>query len=281
MSSRQKQALDAINLSLKSGALKSSAARNDKAKVRAELDRVWGLSADQSAMLDKVFGPKVTKTLKASAQNAGTPILRADDFVVGYSMGPGKPMSKRTLTQAMGDWQEAFYFGKDTRNFLTRVQKALHEEQPVIITWFVDFNALENGQGPMRGSFNIDTLNRLGPGQQGGHMTVLEDYQAKLSDGTLLKAGQTLDPSNPAQEKLLERALDKDTEVQFLRIKNSWGGARPDRAFAPGMPGYHDLYLNYLTASIKHCEEKDGHTDTTNCATGAPPLENVVLPPGY
>ncbi len=282
MSSRQATALDALNASLKSGALKDSAARRDKKKVRQEMDRAWGLSAEQSAMLDRVFGSTVTRTFASSASNAGTSILRAQDFDVSYSPGPGQPLVRRKLTQAMNEWRQVYYSGFDRRGFLLRVQKALHAEQPVVITWFVDFNAMENGQNERRGSFNMTTLNQYGPGRQGGHMTVLEDYQAKLSDGTVLKAGVTLDPNKPADKRLLDRALDPSTDVQFLRVKNSWGAARPDRAFAPGMPGYHDLYLDYLNGPVKRCTTNAaGETDTTNCPYDQTPLQNVVLPPGY
>ncbi len=282
MSSRQKSALEALNTSLKSGALKDSAARRDKKKVRQEMDRAWGLSAEQSRMLDRVFGASVTRTFTSSANNAGTSIVRAQDFEVSYSPGPGRPLERRTLTQAMSEWRQVYYSRSDQRSFLLRVQKALHAAQPVVITWFVDFNAMENRQNERRGSFNMTTLNELGPGSQGGHMTVLEDYQAQLSDGTLLKAGETLDPSNPEHEELLERALEASTEIQFLRVKNSWGSARPDRAFAPGMPGYHDLYLDYLNGPVKRCTtDAEGETDTTNCPYDHTPLQNVVLPPGY
>ena len=282
MSTKQKQALDAMNESLKNGALKDSASRRDKRKVRAEMDRAWGLSAEQSAMLDRVFGESVTKTFTSSARNTGTPIVRAQDFDVSYATGPGQPLARRKLTQAMTDWRQVYYSRSDRRGFLLRVQKALHEAQPIVITWFVDFNAMENGQNERRGSFNMTTLGELGPGRQGGHMTVLEDYQAKLSDGTLLEAGETLDPSNPDDKRLLDRALDPSTEIQFLRVKNSWGSARPDRAFAPGMPGYHDLYLDYLDGPVKRCTTTaDGETDTSNCPYDHTPLQNVVLPPGF
>ena len=132
-----------------------------------------------------------------------------------------------------------------------------------------------------KGSFSLTTLKELGPGRQGGHMTVLEDYQAKLSDGRLLEAGKTLDPKKPADAALLKSALGAGTDVQFLRVKNSWGGARPDRAFAPGMPGYHDLYLDYLNGPVKRCTERNGSTDTTDCMFDHTPLQNVVLPPGF
>ncbi|MDF2693356.1 MAG: hypothetical protein K0S65_1739 [Labilithrix sp.] len=282
MSNRQKLALDTMNTSLKSGVLKDAAARRDKKKVRQEMDRAWGLTAAQSAMLDRVFGASVTKTLASSANATGTKILRAQDFDVSYATGPGLPLARRKLSQAMTDWRQVYYSSSDRRGFLLRVQKALHAAQPVIITWFVDFNAMENGQNERRGSFNMTTLNELGPGSQGGHMTVLEDYQAKLSDGTILKAGVTLDPTRTNDKRLLERALDTRTEIQFLRVKNSWGSARPDRAFASGMPGYHDLYLDYLNGPVKRCTtDADGETDTSNCPYDHTPLQNVVLPPGF
>jgi hypothetical protein len=112
-------------------------------------------------------------------------------------------------------------------------------------------------------------------------MTVLQDYEARLQDGSILPAGVTLDPSKPADQSLLDRALLASTQIDFLRVKNSWGSARPDRAFAPGMPGYHDLHLDYLDGPVKKCVERDGETDTNNCPTTTTPLQNVVLPPGY
>jgi len=52
--------------------------------------------------------------------------------------------------------------------------------------------------------------------------------------------------TKPEDKTLLDAALLPSTTVEFFRVKNSWGSARPDRAFAPGMPGYHDLHLDYL-----------------------------------
>lgn len=284
MSSRQSSALAAINESLKNGALKDPAARRDRGLLRRELDRAWNLTPAVTSLLDQVFGAAVTRTFSstsAPADASGTPIQRAQDFKVAYSSGPGQPVAERRLTQAMSDWRQVYYGSSDRRGFLLRVQKALHDAQPVIITWFVDFNAMENRDNERRGSFSMETLEEFGPGRQGGHMTVLEDYQAKLSDGTLLKAGETLDPNVPAQKQLLDAALSPSTEIQFLRVKNSWGAARPDRAFAPGMPGYHDLYIDYLNGPVKKCVERDGNTDPTNCPSTTTPLQNVVLPPGY
>lgn len=280
MSARQAQALEKLNLSLASGVLSTQAARRDKTTVRREMDAAWGLSPDVSAMLDRVFGEAVTRTFASPttpADATGSSIVRAADFAVAYPAGAGRPADRKTLSQAMTEWRQLYYGSTDRRAFLLRVQKALHDAQPVVITWFVDFNAMENRDTPLKGSFNLRTLAEFGPGRQGGHMTVLEDYQARLPDGTILAAGETLAPNDPR----LAQALDPRTEVQLLRVKNSWGAARPDRAFAPGMPGYHDLHLEYLNGPVKRCVERDGDTDTSNCPFDHTPLQNVVLPPGY
>jgi hypothetical protein len=284
MSTRQATALAIVNESLANGALKSPAARRDRALVRKELDRAWALGADVSATLDRVFGADVSRTftsVSSPADPAGSDIQRAADFAVAYPTAPGTPALQRRLGQAMTDWRQVYYAGIDRRTFQQRVQSALHDAQPVIITWFVDFNALEERDNGRRGSFSLLTLNELGPGRQGGHMTVLEDYQAKLADGRVLEAGKTLDPTKPDDKTLLDSALLPSTQVQFFRVKNSWGAARPDRPFAPGMPGYHDLQLDYLDGPVKKCVERNGSTDTTSCPTTTNPLQNVVLPPGY
>lgn len=283
MSQRQADALAAIDRALSSGALRDPAARRDRRLVRRELDRAWRLSSGVKRMLDDVFGADVSRDFESTASSAGSKIVAAKDFEVAYTTGPGQPLAQKTLLDATREWREArFYSGWNEREYFLRVQKAMHDAQPVLISWFVDFNALENRPGPLRGSFNMTTLNENGPGHQGGHMTVLEDYEAKLADGTVLKAGVTLDPSNPEDARKLAAALEPDTEISFLRIKNSWGGARPDRAFVEGMPGYHDLYTDYLIGPVRGCATRpDGETDTTNCYRSITPLQDVVLPPGY
>lgn len=283
-SARQAQALAAVDASLRDGALSTAAARRDRRLVRRELDRAFGLSAEVVAMLDRVFGEDVSRTFSsaAPADPGGTPIARAADFSVAYTTGPHMPLAPRTLSNAMSEWRPAYYPTSGRRAWLARVQRALHDAQPVVVTWFVDFNAMETRDVPLKGSFNMTTLRELGPGRQGGHMTVLEDYQAKLPDGTVLEAGVTRDPQNPEDAMKLERALDPASEIAFFRVKNAWGAARPDRAVAPGMPGHHDLYVDYLDGPVKRCVTgADGETDTTNCPFDHTPLQNVVLPPGY
>jgi len=278
MSSRQSSALSAINASLKSGVLSDPAKRRDKKTIRAEMDKAWGLTPEVSAALTSTFGESGTRTFasRTQARNEGTAIIRAQDFSVAYASGPGRPVANRKLSDAAREWSQRSYYRGD-REFLVRIQKALHAAQPVIVSWFVDFNAMENREGPLKGSFNMTTLGELGPGRQGGHMTVFEDYQAKLADGTVLEAGVTLEANDPR----LAKALEPSTQIQFFRVKNSWGAARPDRAFAPGMPGYHDLHMTYLDGPVKKCAEKNGQTDTTNCPSEQTPLKYVILPPGF
>ena len=284
MAARQAAAVAVVNASLASGALSVPGARSNKALVRKELDRAWALGADVSAMLDRVFGADVSRTfasLTSPADPTGTDVQRAADFAVAYTTAPGTPVLQRHLDQAMRDWRQVYYAGVDHRAFQIRVQQALRDAQPVLITWFVDFNALENRDNGRLGSFNMPTLSELGSGLQGGHMTLVDSYQAKLADGRVLQAGQPLDPANPEDKALLDTALLPSTEVELFRVKNTWGSAHPQRAFAPGMPDFNDLRFDYLDGPVKKCVERNGTTDPTSCPTTTTPLQNVVLPPGY
>ena len=284
LAARQAAALSIINDSLNGGALGTLAARHDQALVRRELDRAWALTPTVTTMLDRVFGADGSRTflpMDAPADPTGTAIQRAEEFDVAYSVSPGALPVHRKLAQAVVDWQSVYYAPSDHRAFQLRVQRALADSQPVIITWFVDFNALEARSGSLLGSFNLATLDQLGPGIQGGHSTVLQTYQAKLEDGRILQAGNQLDPTNNADKTLLDSALAPSTQLEFFRVQNMWGSAHPARAFAPGMPDYHDLYLDYLDGPVKECVVRDGVTDTTSCPTMTTPLQNVVLPPGY
>ena len=112
-------------------------------------------------------------------------------------------------------------------------------------------------------------------------MTVLEDYDAVTEQYGELKAGVTLDPSNPDDQAKLEAALLPSTVIKFFRIKNSWGAFRDDRSSAPGFPGYHDLYMDYMNGPITWCPDVEGAKTPENCKGQARPFRAVVLPPGY
>ncbi len=214
-------ALAALNASMTTGVLKTAAARRDRTLVRRELDRAWALTPATSAALDQAFGADVTRTFSSveSPVEAGGAFLRGQDLRVAYTAGPGRAAEPKPLSQAMTEWRQVFYADGDRRTFQQRVQKALQDEQPVIVTWFVDFNALEIKDAARLGAFNLATLNELGPGRQGGDMTVLEGFGAQPSGGALT----------------------------FLRVKNAWGSARPDR---PSPPGCRAIMISTSTTSM-------------------------------
>lgn len=284
MSRRQATALAAINLSLASGELSTREARQDRALVRRELDRAWQLGADVTAKLDTAFGEDASRTVIDGATLDGSGIRKAAEIEVKLVDPETKELTARTLADAMGEseggswwsgrrgalaWHQERYPSADQarRDLLKRVQRALHDRQPVILTFFVDFNALDR-----EGRFAAPPVT---PGSQGGHMVVMEDYQVTDVPGFGTLTAGTLETRRDA----LEAALSNEAKVEFFRVKNSWGSAREDRQFA--VPGYHDLYLAYLNGPVKHCSQTpDGRTDTTNCWDDTP-LDDVVLPAGY
>ncbi|HPB95322.1 MAG TPA: hypothetical protein PKW66_05385 [Polyangiaceae bacterium] len=285
MSSRQSAALSRVNAALKNGELSTSEARRNGALVREVLDKAWELTDDVRAQLDQVFGKDGSQNLRSGASTAGTNIIDANSLPVRYAKRVnGKIEYKDTnLTEAIREWQNVRYPSSSSgqREALIRMQRALHARQPVGITWNVDFNALENRHNERRGSFNMQTLKDMGrPGSQGGHMTVLEDYEAETEEYGVLAAGVTLDPNNPQDAAKLEAALLPSTKIKLLRTKNSWGGARPDRAFAPGFPGYHDLWMDYLNGPFKWCPDEKNPTNE-NCRGETQGLREFLMPPGF
>ena len=80
----------------------------------------------------------------------------------------------------------------------------------------------------------------------------------------------------------MTKALSDDTKILFVRVKNSWGGIRPDRWDDAALPGYHDLDMAYLNGPIKECPEvHEGSPDPASCTSNVTPLWDVVLPAGY
>jgi hypothetical protein len=270
MSGRQKRALDAINASLASGTLSTVEARGDRERVRAELDRVFELSPSVRSELDRVFGADVRRTVRKLKKGSSSLVLRPDAIAVAYRQANGQRKSS-TLLEALDDWHQTSYPSRPSsrRVLQQRIQRALHARVPVILSWFVDFNAL----GP-NGAFAALSER---PGSQGSHLSVAEDYEVRDVPGYgTLRAG-TLE-TRPAA---LEAALDPSATVVLLRTKNSWGTWRPDRRFVPGYPGYHDLHFRYLDGPVRQCREKNGATDPTDCPWTVTPLSGVLMPDGY
>lgn len=281
MSLRQKSALATMNESLKSGALKEMSARRERALVRSELDRAWALSAEVIAELDSAFGTSVNRTVDRTADLTGTKITASKDIPVTLVDPETHAPVDATLSDAIGTssgfrgrtgrlaWKSVNYgwSAASRRTFQKRVQRAMADKQPVVMSWFVDFNALD-----AQGRFMAPPAT---PGHQGGHMVVVEDYEIDNVPGFGTLPAGTVETRADA----LAASLADEAEIKFIRIKNSWGTARADRGFS--IPGYHDLYMKYLDGPVSQCQAKpDGSPDTDNC-WDTTPLNEAILPAGY
>lgn len=274
-SSRQSSALSAINASLKTGALKDPAARRDRKLVRAELDKAWGLSASTITTLDQTFGADVSKSFidtgLAPATDSGIRLPKS--ITVGHNISLadaiGLPSSSFNFLQRKGKyaWNEVSYPTGATakRDYLARMQKAMHAGMPVIMVWFVDFAGMD--------SQNRFMAPPATPGRQGGHMTVVEDYQ--INDvpgfGTLAAGTLVTDP------KALDAALSPQAKIEFVRIKNSWGSSLAPPNATDDQRGYYDIYMPYLDGPLTRCTESNG--DKCGIKSKVPGLTGLVLPP--
>ncbi|MEZ4293426.1 MAG: hypothetical protein R3B70_00495 [Polyangiaceae bacterium] len=276
-SARQASALSAINASLKTGVLSDRTKRKDLAVVRAELDKAWQLSPEVIALLDDTFGQKVTKNLEKGAvvpEGSGLHTPKSIEIAM-TSSGPltladaiGKPSSSYNVRQRSGTyaWNEESYpyYPSGRRDFLAKAQKAMHGGLPVIMTWFVDFNAMKS---------NTFKEPPATPGRQGGHMTVLEDYQVTNVPGYgTLEAGTVV-----TDQKALDAALSKEATIEFFRIKNSWGSDLAPPGASDDFKGYNDLYMKYLNGPITKCTAKGD--DPCASKTQENGLWAFVLPP--
>jgi hypothetical protein len=141
-----------------------------------------------------------------------------------------------------------------------KIKKALNDHQPVMISFFVSFNA-PNADG----FFNLNTLAKAGSlGDNGGHMLVLHDYTVKDIPGD---AGFTSLGEGDMDPQLKETALQGN--LDYLVAKNSWGFDRSDRPWLKD--GYSRITWDYLRS--RYFEEETGRFQ--------PFLRSVILPPGY
>jgi hypothetical protein len=291
MSERQSTALDAVNAQLKNGGpLKDAVQRRDRAAILSALMSAWQLDPSVQQHITTVFGAGVSMTLdKSYVDHApGSGVIRAGDFPARLVDATTHQAANVTLADAIGQrsgqfgprtgkwaWQGASYPADDggRRQLQIRVQKALADSLPVMISWHVDFNALT-----LDSHFSLQQLQMLGPGRQGGHMTVLHDYQA-----TNVPGFGTLDAGALATPAELQAALSPEAQIVFLRVKNSWGGIRPDRWSHAAIPGYHDLDMAYMNAQITECDETEPGVNPTPamCHGKVTPFQDVTLPAGY
>lgn len=279
---KQATALAALNTSLKTGVLSDPAKRRDRSVVRDELDKAWGLSPEVISAIDATFGRTFNKDFLTGAKvPEGVTGLRAPATIsVGYDTTTEKEI---TLADAVGKasstwnvrsrtgkyaWNEERYPSgvSARRTFLQKMQRVLHRRQPVAIVWYVDFNAMSNG------TFKAKPAT---PGRQGGHITIIEDYQASNVPGFgLLPAGKEVTDS-----ATLDAALSLDAKIDFIRVKNSWGSGYPNLPAEEqqDLRGYHDLYMEYLDASLPTCESRDSEGKCQGLPRNG--LTGLVFPP--
>ena len=100
--------------------------------------------------------------------------------------------------------------------------RALNDGEPVVLEWFVDFNAMD-----YRGIFSLDQLAYNGVGRQGFHQTVIEDYVVELVDPQTGEVYGEIGEGEVSEEQ--QELAVRHGRFKYLIVKNSWGANRPDR----------------------------------------------------
>ncbi|MGH7326852.1 MAG: hypothetical protein ACREJX_00750, partial [Polyangiaceae bacterium] len=201
----------------------------------------------------------------------------ASDLVTGKMQNDDGTTTTLTLADFVGTgdssarsgpyvWQEVAYpdDAAGRRQAQIRAQKAMNGGWTVLMSWYVDFNALDGA-----GTFKAPPAT---PGSQGGHMTVLEDYEITNVPGFgTLPAGVD---ATPAQ---LAASVDPSATITFLRTKNSWGTYES----LASMPGYFDIYEPYFDGPIQECQVDANESPIAGTCTPETPISEFIVPPGY
>lgn len=242
----QENALKILNESLKTGPLSLS---RDSATVRAELDRAFGVK----------LGLLASRIVPARRISLGTEPrtnrrMTLVDELNNWNVIAWNPNRSSDLTAPAGPFPVV---DANNRRLLQRVLKALNSGHPVMLSWGVDFNAMDD-----TGRFSLETLrSKAAAGTQGGHLTVLEDYlaQYKLSNGTVRTVGE-----GQASALDLAQIESRGTVTEFV-VKNSWGSEnRTDRpsGWHDGRRGFHHLAMSYLLGTIPW-KDKEGEVTSS------------------
>lgn len=261
-SKTQAAALSYLNGSLKNGLLKED---RSPETVRAELDKAFGVKYSE-------FSEKIVK---------------AKDLVIGKN-AMGMPMS---LAQAMNSWTEIGFdydylnapqdpselpkvaetLSVSRKETLKRVKRALNDHQPVVMSWFVDFNALDS-----KGVFSGERLQEYGSGRQGWHMIVIEDY---VVEGIHPVTGEKFEVGEGEATPEMKALAAEFGDIKYFVIKNSWGGnERVDRPSyqRDGVGGYHRLDASYMFSWVANNDAETGEYKYTTSIIG-----DFVIPYGY
>ena len=262
-SARQSDATDYLNLSMKSGPLsKSRTPEIVKAELNAAFKVIPGFES-------KLVYPKDLVTARA----ADGKILRTLDLEIDSWKGASFPKNRESMpTDGKPAWSGAST--ADQKAMFQRVKRALNDGHPVIMDWFVEFNALDTV-----GAFTLEKLQEMGTaGRQGYHSTVLEDYSVKGINPANNRPFEIGDGA--VSPELKELALNYG-DVTALIVKNSWGGnERLDRPsyYVGASKGFHKLRLSYLLGWMPIKKEAE---DTSKYIRFETPIRRFVLPAGY
>jgi hypothetical protein len=272
------RALSRIRESLSTGALKTASARRDRALVRRELDRAFGLPSATIKAMNDAFGREGPSELGPFTRSVG-PIVSASDLPV-HSKRPGEAARTVKLADLLGEgpfagprtgalaWQDLSYPSEsaEQKTFIRRAQRALNDRQALPIGYWNERNALD----PRTATYSAERVAELGPRvARGKHAVLLVDYE--ITDvpgfGTLSAGAQE------TRREALEASLDPRAKISFLRVKNSWGDDNLNE-------GYYDLTMSFADGPVPK-------TNTRSCKEGRPnqtpdaALYKVALPPGY
>ncbi len=254
MSFRQKQAVNFINDALAFGVLKDPEARTPEL-VREVLDEAFSSNMAEAEKLAQAAQLKIIRTLPNGQVVTLRDLLDRRSREAWVEVSFPRVFGENAVVNANMQYAR--------RQIWNRVFRALNDKQPVVISLMIDFNALDNKDGTFKGQ----RLRDLGAGDQGGHLTVLEDYTVTDVPGIgSIGRGEV---SEELQELALKGTLDQ------LVVKNSWGVNRPERGIKDGITLFDRSYLEDQYAW------KENEDDLESPVNWYTTLGGFVLPAGY
>jgi len=272
-----------VNVELQSGGRLFFPSNQTPDQVRQVLNEVFGLDESTIAEMSRLFpSGKEGKSLARSSGN----FLSAHDTMVGY-----RTPENATVSAPLINVLDRYEFvaapptddQRGRRRLLQRMQRALFNEQPVVLSFGINTDYVNDSK---RNSFRLENYtgnhhetSRLP--REGFHGLVLDDFEIDAPPFGRLHAGQLV--TDPAQKAA---ALADTAEIIFLRGKNSWGYTPAPGTAAPrDLRGYWDIYLNYLNIETAPPARDDTSAETSSTCeqpwpTG-PFWQNVFLPREY
>lgn len=216
---------------------------------RARLVNAWGQDKEDliTQLLDTAFGVKLSdvQQLVLDPRTIEVNDARGQVVTVAEELAAWRPYGDYAFYPPYqpGMPLPSYRGGptSDQDQFIRYAMAQLNQGQPVVMRWFVDFNAMDDN-----GIFSLETLAQRGKGKQGYHLTVIEDYVVTYRDPYTGEVRDT--PEGEVSPDLKEHAR-RYGKLKYFVVKNSWGGAeREDRASYTrfGKKGYSRLEASYL-----------------------------------